>query len=112
MRSQYEIMLLIKQLIEKRKYISNEIVYNGIHNNSVINVFDQSITSDSGIFGQSQSLLSNGDDTIVKSKFTQEFESSTLNSALKDVQLNCSEETYELVKQHLVNNRAKEAESL
>lgn len=58
-----------------------------------------------------QSILSQGED-VGKSKFTQEFETSAMQAALREVQASCSEETYEVVKQYLVNSRIKEAESL
>ena len=51
------------------------------------------------------------EDSLIKSKFTEEFEQSIINAALKEVKSNCSEETYETVRQYVQNNKIKEADN-
>jgi hypothetical protein len=77
MRSQYDIMQSIKQLIEKKKYYNNDhLSTNNIFYSGSTNLNDISNSSDLGMFGQAQILLSGvyNDDGCTKSKFTQEYE--------------------------------------
>ena len=45
------------------------------------------------------------DESLIKNKFTEEFESSMINSALKEVKSACSDETYETVRNYVLNNK-------
>lgn len=45
------------------------------------------------------------DESLIKNKFTEEFESSMVNSALKEVKSSCSDETYETVRNYVLNNK-------
>lgn len=49
---------------------------------------------------------------MIKNKFAEEYESSLVNAALKEVKGSCSGETYETVRSYVVNNKQKECEQL
>ena len=52
------------------------------------------------------------DESLIRNKFAEEFESSLVNSALKEVRANCTEETYETVRGYVMNNKQKECDTL
>jgi hypothetical protein len=67
---------------------------------------------DSSISNISSAYNYGDDESLIKNKFTEEFESSLVNSALKEVKASCSDETYETVRNYIMNNKQKECENL
>lgn len=56
--------------------------------------------------------MSSTDESSFRNKFTEEFENSILNSAVKEIRSNCSEETFDTVMGYIMNNKNKEYEEL
>jgi hypothetical protein len=56
--------------------------------------------------------MSSTDESSFRNKFTEEFENSILNSAVKEIRSNCSEETFDTVMSYIMNNKNKEYEEL
>ena len=67
----------------------------------------QVLPIDSSLSNISSAYNYGDEESLIKSKFTEEFESSLVNSALKDVKISCSEETYETVRNYVLNNKQK-----
>ena len=63
---------------------------------------------DSSISNISSHYNYGDDESFIKNKFTEEFESSLVNSALKEVKATCTEETYETLRNYVINNKQKE----
>ena len=88
MRAQGELIAGIKQDLEKKKYTSNDVSFTGMSSSLLSNLDQSSILGDNHVFVPSVSVLSGQEEP--KSKFTQDLENSSINSALKEVQANCS----------------------
>ena len=54
--------------------------------------------------------LSSTDESSFRNRFTEEFENSILNAAIKEVRANCTDETFDTVMGCVMNNKNKEYE--
>lgn len=93
----------IRQLMEKKSNGPNSNSHNHTMNlDNLANIEASSISQVNYSY----------DDSLIKSKFTEEFEQSIIAAALNEVKNKCSHDTYETVKQYVQNNKIKEAENI